>query len=187
MDAATKAKIDVIIAKILGIEKGYSNHPADRGGKTKHGITEVVARSYGWGGPMEKLPLELAIEIYWDRHVRLPRFDTVIEVDDEIGLEVTDTGVVMGPATAAIFLQRWLNGFNCADRYDDLFIDGRVGPATIDALRKFLAWRGDDGKTALIVGLNSVQGGKFLGITEHDESQRAFLFGWMMKRVVGQN
>ena len=36
----------------LLIEKGYSDHPFDAGGKTMYGITEHVARANGYTGEM---------------------------------------------------------------------------------------------------------------------------------------
>ncbi len=37
-------------------EGDYVNHPADRGGATRWGITEVVARQNGYDGAMRHLP-----------------------------------------------------------------------------------------------------------------------------------
>ena len=60
-----------LIAEIIEIEGGYVNHPADRGGPTKYGITEKVARAFGYQGDMRDLPKSKAFEIYdknyWQR------------------------------------------------------------------------------------------------------------------------
>ena len=56
--------------KVIGIEGGYSDDPDDRGGKTKFGITEAVARAHGYRGEMRDLGLTTARKIYkssyWD-------------------------------------------------------------------------------------------------------------------------
>lgn len=178
------AHIAAIIDDVIRIEGGYANNPADGGGETRYGITAAVARANGHTGPMRELPIELARRIYRNRYVIEPRFDEVAIIDEAIGIELIDTGVNMGPARAAEFLQRWLNGYNSAGRYGDLFVDGRVGPITLDALRAFLRWRGADGRRVLLRGLNGVQGTRYLEITEARRSQRTFLFGWVLNRVV---
>ncbi len=176
-------EINLIIDRVIAKEQGFVDHPADRGGPTRWGITEFVARESGWRGEMKDFPVTLARKIYWKRYISEPRFDAVVDLNKAVGMEVIDTGVNMGPATAGIFLQRWLNGFNYAGQYQELFVDGRVGPATLDALQRFLRWRGKDSELALLRGLNSVQGSRYLGITENDSKQRQFLFGWIMHRV----
>jgi lysozyme family protein len=175
-----EAVIDGIIAR----ERGYVDHADDRGGPTNHGITVAVARANGYDGDMRDLPLSLAREIYRKRYIVRPAFDKVWLVDHRIGDELIDTGVNMGPNRPGEFLQRWLNGFNdTGSRYADLFVDGRLGPVTLDALRAFLRWRGAEGERVMVVALNCLQGGRYLEITEGDRTQRAFLYGWMRARV----
>jgi len=176
--------IDQIIDNVVKAEGGYANDPDDAGGETMYGITVAVARANGYAGPMRNLPLSLAKKIYRDRYVIVPQFDKVAAIDAKIGAELVDTGVNMGPAIAATFLQRWLTGF-CAPGapYQAPFPDGRVGPITLDALSKFLRWRGADGRTALFRGLNGVQATRYLEITEARPTQRKFLFGWLLNRV----
>ena len=48
--------IDQLIDELIAREGGYTNHPADRGGPTRYGITEAVARAHGYDGPMALLP-----------------------------------------------------------------------------------------------------------------------------------
>lgn len=177
-------RIDIIINEVLRAEGGYVNDPADRGGETNHGITVAVARANGYIGPMEDMPASVARTIYERRYIAAPGFDRLLEHDADIAAEVIDTGVNMGPAVAGAFLQRSLNAFNSDGRYDDLFVDGRVGPVTANALRDFLAWRGPPGKAALLALLNSLQATRYIDITERDRRQRRFFFGWMQHRVL---
>lgn len=173
-----------IIDAILVAEKGFVDNPADRGGPTNHGITEAVARKNGYDGPMQDLPVSLAREIYRRRYIAEPKFDLVALIDADIGAELIDTGVNMGPAHPAMFLQRWLNAFNDAgSRYADLFVDGRIGQVTLDALRAFLKWRGAEGRMVMLRALNSLQAVRYLEIAERDPSQRTFAYGWVRGRV----
>lgn len=176
--------MDSIIADVIRAEGGYSNDPRDPGGETNFGITIAVARANGYKGPMKDLPRSLVEQIYRSRYIEVPRFDRIYDLDRDIGAELIDTGVNMGPATAAMFLQRWLNGFNYERTHDDLFVDGRVGQLTIDALARFFTKRGQEGRRVMLQALNCTQGTRYLEIVEGKASSRAFLYGWMNNRVV---
>lgn len=177
------AKVKKIIDEIIRIEGGYVNDPDDAGGETKFGITKAVARDNGYLGEMADLPESIAEVIYYRRYVERPGFDKILQIDHDLGFELIDTGVNMGPNRPGEFLQRWLNGFNSEHRYEDLFIDGLVGSVTISALIRFLDWRGDEGRRVLLRALNGIQATKYLSITESKVSQRKFLYGWILDRV----
>ena len=40
--------VEELIDELIEREGGYANHPADRGGPTRFGITEAVARAHGY-------------------------------------------------------------------------------------------------------------------------------------------
>jgi lysozyme family protein len=173
-----------VIDDILKAEQGYVDHPDDRGGPTNFGITQAVARRNGYQGDMRDLPLTLAREIYRQRYIVEPGFDLVAKVDERVAAELIDTGVNMGPARASEFLQRLLNALNGQQsRYADLMVDGRIGKVTVDALRAFLKWRGANGSTVLLRGLNALQAERYLDIAENNPSQESFFFGWLLNRV----
>lgn len=179
------AFIDKIIDGILAVEKGYVDHPADRGGPTNHGITVAVARANGYQGDMRDLPIGFARAVFERRYFTEPRFDKVLAIHEAIGTELVDTGVNMGPARAAEFLQRWLNAFNArGSAYADMFVDGRLGPISLEALRKFLVWRGvTEGGSVLLKALNSTQAVRYLEIAEANKTQEDFLYGWIRTRT----
>lgn len=178
-------RIDQIIDHVIAAEGGYVNDPADAGGETNFGITVAVARANGYTGPMRALPREVAVNIYRQRYITAPGFDRITAVDAEIGAELIDTGVNMGPTQAAMFLQRWLNGLNdTGSRYQALFVDGRLGRVSQEAFAAYLKWRGRDGRTVLLRALNSAQAMRYLEIAEAKSSQKKFLFGWVLGRVV---
>ncbi len=179
-----ESSIDAIIAAVIAAEGGYSNNKNDRGGETMYGITVAVARANGYRGRMADMPKSLAERIYRTRYYTEPNFHLVHKVSPRIAEELVDTGVNMGPHRAGEFLQRWLNGFNVSDGgYGDLFVDGRIGPVSIDALTRFLAKRGQEGEGVLLRGLNCTQGNRYLELTENNRTQRAFLYGWVRARV----
>lgn len=124
-------------SEIIKREGGYVDHPSDPGGKTNYGITERVARQYGYTGHMKDLPLSTAKHIYrtsyWDK----------ISADllpPRIRFHVLDAAVHSGTGQAIKWLQE-------AGGVDDDGIIGKntmaaaheVSPAKYSALRlKFL-------------------------------------------------
>ena len=104
--------VEDLIDELIEREGGYVCHPADRGGPTRFGITEAVARAHGYGGAMAALPRDEAAAIYRRLYWLRPRFDQVAERTPRVAAELFDTGANMGPAVAATFLQRALTALN---------------------------------------------------------------------------
>ena len=177
--------VDDLIDELIEREGGYVSHPADRGGPTRYGITEAVARAHGYGGAMAELPREEAAAIYRRLYWRRPRFDRVSDRCPRVAAELFDTGANMGPAVAATFLQRALTALNRGGSdYPDLAPDGRVGPATLAALDAFLEVRGKDrGETVLLRALEALQGERYLRLAEKRPANEAFLYGWLANRI----
>lgn len=178
-------KIDAYIESLLAREGGYVDHPSDRGGPTNWGITERVARAHGYHGRMQDLPRSVARSIYQEQYWEQPRFNLVNEWSAVVAEELLDTGVNMGPAVAARFLQRALNVLNREGRYyPDLVVDGNIGRMTIAALRAYISARGKDGHLVLLRALNAQQAMRYIELAEARPSQEAFVHGWLLHRVV---
>lgn len=177
--------VEELIDELIEREGDYANHPADRGGPTRFGITEAVARAHGYRGSIAALPREEAEAIYRRLYWLRPRFDAVAERAPAVAAELFDTGANMGPAVAATFLQRALTALNRNGKdYPDLVPDGRVGPATLTALDAFLAVRGRDrGETVLLRALEALQGERYLRLAEKRPAHEAFLYGWLANRI----
>lgn len=177
---------DEVIDGIILREGGYVDHPSDRGGPTKFGVTETVWRSNGWKGAIRDAPVALARDIYLARYITRPKFDTVHAIHAAVGMELIDTGVLMGPAVPAVFFQRLLNAMNLRGKlFADLFVDGNIGAHTLDAFRAYLKYRGlSEGGAVMVAALNSLQGERFLDIAEHNQSQEDFIYGWIRGRVL---
>lgn len=178
-------RIDDIIDEIILAEGGYSDNPDDSGGKTMYGITEKVARANGYGGDMRDLPIGFARTIYYQRYVVEPGFDRILLVSYPICAEMVDTGVNMGPATAAKFLQQTLNAFNQrGSLWPDLVVDGGIGRKTMEALAAYLKHRrGDDGERVLLVALNCLQGARYIELAQADQKNETHAYGWLRNRV----
>ena len=176
--------IVALLDDLLAREGGNVAHPDDRGGATNFGITEAVARAAGWAGAMRDLPRDLAAAIYRKRYWSDPGFDSVATMLPTIAAELFDTGVNMGTGVATGFLQRSLNVLNRHGRdWADLAVDRHIGPATLTALSRLRAVRGQGGEAALLKALNALQGARYIELAEGRAANESFLFGWLASRV----
>ena len=178
--------IEQFLNELIRREGGYVNNPADRGGATKYGITEAVARQNGYKGYMKDLPESLARDIYCKQYWTVPRFNQVNTLSPFVAEELLDTGVNCGVGFAKPTLQRALNLLNNQGKggWADLVPDGVYGPATLGALKTFLAKRGKEGEKTLLKVLNILQGNRYIEICERNPSQEQFFYGWIGKPVV---
>lgn len=110
---------------LLTHEGGYADDTAlgDRGGKTRYGVTEAVARTAGYRGDMRELPLELAKQIYKREYWDAVRAD---ELPTSIRYCVFDAAVNSGVGQSIKWLQR------AAGVRDD----GVLGPVTLAAVQQ---------------------------------------------------
>lgn len=106
--------------KLLKHEGGFSDHPADPGGKTRYGVTEAVAREVGYRGNMRELPLDLAQRIYKERYWDAVQAENL---PADLRYIVFDAAVNSGIIQAAKWLQRACGAKD----------DGIIGPQTIRA------------------------------------------------------
>lgn len=173
-----------LVDAVIGREGDYVNHPADRGGPTRWGVTEQVARAYGYTGDMRALPRTKAVEIFFSAYWLDLRLDRVAARYPEVAAELFDIGVNMGVSVAAIFLQRALNVFNQrGTHYRDLTIDSRIGPLTLAALDTLRQRRGDEGGDRLLEAIRSLRGARYIALCEASPSQEAFAYGWFGRMV----
>ena len=175
---------DALIEDIIDREGDYANHPKDRGGATRWGITEAVARAYGYRGDMRIFPRDEATalyrRIYWTR----PGFDRIGEVSPQIATELFDTGVNMGPGVAVSFLQRALSALNRgASDYADIAPGVRIDDATVAALTAYFARRAPHGERVLMKALEALQGERYLDLAQRRPANEAFLYGWLANRL----
>lgn len=173
-----------LVAELIAREGGYVDNAADKGGKTRFGITEAVARANHYAGDMAALPIELATQIYMATYWTGPRLDQVYRLAPRVAGELFDTGVNMGVGVAAKFLRRALVVLTG----DALAPAGTIDAATITTLSTYLARRAkQNGEAVLIELLNALQGTHYAEIVEAKPAQRAFIYGWISNRVMDRS
>ena len=157
---------DDIIRDVLAREGGYVNHPADRGGPTKYGIT--LATLSAWrkrqaeAADVQALTEAEAWDIYRHRYIGAPGFATI--ADARLRVLLVDSGVHSGPKNAIKFLQRALGVVD----------DGVLGPVTRQAI-----WAVEPRQLWLGVFAERL---RFLGrLISQDHAQAIFAAGWMTR------
>lgn len=158
---------------IVLIEGGYVDHPDDRGGATKYGVTQATLSDY-LGRPATKedvknLTPETAVDIFLGRYYRAPGINGL---PSRIQPVVFDMSVNHGPWNAVRMVQQVLNlaGFTCD-------VDGRIGPET---RRK--ASEADKAMRGFLVNAICERRVEFYhAIVERRPSQKVFLRGWLRR------
>lgn len=108
----------------LMINEGtYSDDPNDSGGKTMFGITEEVARAWGYKGEMRLLTQDTAKAIYKSKYWAAWYEDFPYL----LAFSIFDTAVNSGPDRAHRILQKVFG----------VTVDGIVGPKTLAAMKDF--------------------------------------------------
>lgn len=166
--------VDSLIGDILRREGGFVNHPADRGGPTKHGITQRTLSE--WLGrtasveDVKTLEEDTAREIYERNYYRAPRLDTLPE---RIRPLVFDCSVNHGPRRAVMFVQNVVNeaGFGPVD------VDGTLGPQTRRVTENADAEMGP----FLVNALVDERKAFYASLIANDPSQAVFERGWMAR------
>lgn len=172
---------NALINEIIDREGGYVNDPQDSGGETMYGVTRAVARDYGYTELMVDLPRETAFSIYEDMYWDSVRAGEVLRLSSAVAAELVDTAINTGPVPAVRFLQRALNVLNRKGTlYPDIQVDGRMGPASLGALRLYLRVRSE---SALVRALNCLQGTYYIELAERREKDERFVYGWLQQRV----
>lgn len=158
------------IPVILTAEGGYSDHPADRGGKTNMGITEsTLNRAYSGSivshNNVNALTKDEAKKIYKALYWKPCGAD---KMDYPLCLLHFDAAVNHGIGGAGKLIQRTVNRI----KGPVLAIDGAVGPATLAALKgmemKFFC-----------LELLKTRKEYFEAIVRNNPKQNVFLKGWL--------
>ncbi len=164
--------IDEMIDHVLKLEGGYVNHPSDRGGPTKFGITQATLSKFLERvvtiEDVKNLDIGTAKDIYELRYYRSPRIDKLPKLIQPI---VFDCAVNHGPRRAIKFVQEV-----CSDAgFGPLAVDGLMGPKTKAAAEACVESLGE----WIIVALVEERQMFYVNIVLADESQLVFLKGWL--------
>jgi lysozyme family protein len=161
MTVTSRELFEKAIAVVLAHEGGVlTDHPNDRGGLTKFGI------SHRWHPDIDVAALTRreAIEIYWHSYWVGRNYELL---PDPVATKVFDLAVNLGHQPAVVCLQHALRACGLP-----VTIDGALGPQTSRA-----AFRASP--AALMAALRSEAAGAYRVRVARDSRQAAFLNGWL--------
>ena len=142
------------VSYVLANEGINSNDPADKGGRTRFGITEHEAAAHGLD--VVTLTLDQAKAIYRKDYWC---FDAI--ADRRVATKLLDMAINMGVGTAIRLAQTAVG----------VKVDGVLGPATITAIN------GTSPET-MLANLVEASVRRYIEIVLRDRSQLVFLRGW---------
>lgn len=171
------------IKTTISKEKGDSDNPDDRGGKTRDGITQKTASAYGIDDVFKATDEEIR-NIYLNEYYLKPHFDLVAQQSLLVTKELFDTGVNLGYHKPCIWFQQLLNILNKKQKYyNDIAVDGIIGKNTMKAYEKLVEIRGSYQTEKVFFNvLNSLQCGHYFNLALDHESQETFIWGWITQR-----
>ena len=175
------AAVLTIIAGVFAVEGGYVNDPDDPGGATNHGITQAVAVKHGYTGTMQELPKEFAENIYYEDYIVAPGFLPIVELQPAVARKLIDAGVNTGTVRPSIWFQEVLNAYaNYGQSYPQINVDGKVGPATVNAYKALEKIRGKQKACELVLkGLDAKQTVYYMSL----ERMQKYTVGWVDNRI----
>ena len=162
-------EIQTELTKILDREgwPAYTDHPDDRGGPTKGGITLTTLRS--WRGQsqlgekaLKDLTHNEALSILYKRYVECNGIDKLS--NNSLKYHVIDNAVLSGPFIAVKDLQKSLH----------IKDDGIIGPITLYAIGR----KGYEDVNRLLAVTRSLRLARFV---QKNPNQLVFLVGWLKR------
>lgn len=162
--------VEQMITDIILREGDYVNHPDDKGGPTKFGITLDTLEEWRGEGLTEddvkRLTEDEARDIFRVNFYEVPSIFVLPEILQPI---MFDAAVSHGPSTAVKLLQNLINEFNSAL---NLRVDGIIGAKT----GKAAAWFVENAALILLVERRS---DLYCDIVTLTPLQEVFLDGWV--------
>lgn len=163
--------IDKMIDDLIVREAGYVNHPSDKGGPTKYGITLKTLEDWQHksctADDVKQLTKAEASEIYKSEYYSHPGINLLPDIIQPVAF---DMAVNMGPIAAIKLMQTVIHKMGMP-----ITIDGHIGPMT---------------KKSAIIACN-VYGNEVLrnicearkefyrDLVDRDHTQAVFLAGWI--------
>lgn len=187
MSAAGGPLFAAALARVLEVERLYSNRSSDPGRETVWGVSRTRWPDWaGWAivdalrgpgfpqslatGPRAAELSALVAEFYLHEFWRVCRCDELAAVDEVLAVKVFDTAVNIAPAMAAELLQGCLR---TAGRRN-VSADGQIGPETLAAVRVLPP-------AVLLASFRAAQRGYYLGLMRANSVLRENRGGWLRR------
>ena len=153
------------LERTMAFEGGWSNHPSDRGGRTKYGVTQGTLDAYndrmGRAIALSRLTPDQAADVYWIMYWLEMRID---------GLDVAVQGIMFDWSVHSGFF-----AIRSMQRHLKLKPDGVVGPRTREAVVSEILV---NGPKYLVRSLAIRRMKHLCRLVRRDRKQGDFIVGW---------
>ena len=127
-----------IINNIIEAQGGHVIDSNDPENEKTYGITLRTARFWGYLDDMKIFPLETAFKIYKLKYWEPLCGNDLLQFSESLAVELMEISINSDIKQAVEILQLCLNAFNGQMRlYDELSLDGAMGPRTLQALSTY--------------------------------------------------
>lgn len=186
--SAIAAAVAAILAGVYAVEGGYVNDARDPGGATSYGVTEQVARDYGYRGDMRRFPKHCdgpatvcADAVYVRSYIAAPGYMPLVQIEPAVAGELIDTAVNMGPRRPNRWYRLTMNELGGVRLPDSA---ASLGPVDVAAYRMLQAKLGViPACTATLDALDARQAAEYRRLAATNVRLRAFLKGWLRNRT----
>lgn len=193
------ADFDIAYAPLKLYEGGYDNDPDDRGGETYAGIARNFFPDWrGWklidqikkvhktySAITKACKADYLLQDYVRVWYQMEWFDALGlgQLPQPLANEIFEQAVNLGKAGSGKKVQIICNAYNRGQNgmalFEDLAVDGAIGPKTLAALKAILANKAT--AENLVHALNCMQGAHYLELAAKKPSQRKYTAGWMKR------
>jgi len=188
LKGAIATAVAIILAGVYAVEGGYVNDARDPGGATSYGVTEQVARQYGYRGDMRVFPKHCdgpatacADTVYVRSYIAAPGYMPLVQIEPAVAGELIDTAVNMGPSRPNRWFRLTMNVLGGARLPDGM---SSLGPADVAAYRMLQAKLGFiPACVATLDALDAQQAAEYRRLAAANAKLRAFLKGWLRNRI----
>lgn len=155
---------DKAIDFVFRNEGYYSNHPFDRGGKTKYGISQKSYPNIN----IEKLTKDEAKQIYYNDFWK--KYNVHMIKNERLAIRLFDTMVLTGSRRATLILEECIVklGYNIP-------VDGIFDPELLNIINKMSSQEIEK----LLIEFQKEMIDFFKDIVKANPSQKVFLSGWI--------
>lgn len=177
--------LDEAIRRTNGHEGGYADVAGDAGGKTAAGgLTEALARQYGYKGDMRFMTLSQSLQIIVAHCWNKEGLTELSAIAPYLAMALYDVNVNFGPGRGAMWVQQALNALNAANFYgQDLLPDGKIGTMSRARIQQVLKHRGAESQDWLIEAVIANRMVHYITRCNTMPDQRKFAAGWMDRIV----
>lgn len=165
--------IEEMLDDIIIKEGGYINHPADKGGPTKYGITLATYSYYKKrkcvANELKLISKEYAKQIYKTLYYYKPKID---QLPFKVQPIIFDIAVNSGPAKAIQMLQQVLDNLGFRTH-----ADGTMGPKTLANTERAIESMGPSFVNAIVNRRKEF----YRYIVKNNPNQQVFLKGWLAR------